>query len=317
MITLSKLAVCDMADYIPLNIVKVLALKEGLCDCGAARCEKLDLTYLEDWLANGYNASMTYLANYFDKREDPTLLFENTRTVFCFLMSYNDENVTENKQFKIASYAQRRDYHHIIKQKLNSIITQLQSQYPNLQAKAFVDSAPVMEREWAVRCGLGWKGKNSLLVTKQFGNKIFIGEILANCISDYTQEIPNHCGNCNKCLSSCPNNAILENGTIDANRCISYQTIENKGNISSDIDLKNYIYGCDICLNACIWNNKAKKIDVQDSDVKSLVCRILDKIENNEDFKTEFQQLRKLSPMDRIKYSKLLSNIDFVKKQNQ
>ncbi|MBR1774341.1 MAG: tRNA epoxyqueuosine(34) reductase QueG [Bacteroidales bacterium] len=305
-----------MQDFIPINIVKDLAIKEGFCDCGAAKCEKLDLTSFKEWLAKGYHASMSYLENYFDKRENPALLFENTKTVFCFLMSYNDESADKNYKFKIASYAQRKDYHYVIKQKLNNIIAQLQIQYSNLQAKAFVDSAPVKEREWAVKCGLGWKGKNSLLVTKEFGNKVFIGEILANCISDYAKEIPSSCGNCNKCLTSCPNNAILPDGNVNANLCISYQTIENKEEIPENINLRKYIYGCDICLNACIWNNKAKKTESQDCEVKNLICCMLDKIEKEEDFKSEFQKLRKLSPMDRIKYQKLLSNIALVKKQN-
>lgn len=304
-----------MQIYIPLNIIKDLAYKEGFCDCGAAKCEKLDLSSFKDWLAKGYHASMSYLENYFDKRENPALLVENTQSVFCFLMSYNDGTADTDKTFKIASYAQRKDYHYTVKQKLNNIITQLQEQFPNLQARAFVDSAPVKERDWAVKCGLGWKGKNSLLVTKKFGNKVFIGEILANCTSDYSHEISNACGSCNKCLTSCPNGAIMENGNINANLCISYQTIENKQEIPENINLRNYIYGCDICLNACIWNNKAKKNEPQDSEVRSLVCSMLDKIERNEDFKSDFQKLRKLSPMNRIKYQKLLANVSLAKKQ--
>ncbi len=307
--------------YIPINIIKKLAKEEGFCDCGAAKCEKLDLSSFKDWLAKGYNASMSYLENYFDKRENPELLFENTKTIFCFLMSYNDisnENINDsnvaNNKLKIASYAQRRDYHYVIKQKLNNIIVKLQMQFPNLQAKAFVDTAPIRERDWAIKCGLGWKGKNSLLVTKEFGNKVFIGEILCDYESDYSTETKNLCGKCEKCLTSCPNNAILTDGTIDANLCISYQTIENKGDIPLNIDLQNYIYGCDICLEACIWNTKAEKVPIQDIDVKELVCSMLGKIENNEDFKVEFQKLKKLSPMDRIKYQKLRSNIEHNKK---
>ena len=305
-----------MQKYIPLNIVKEAALREGFCDCGAARIEKLDLTAFKGWIAMGYNASMSYLENYMDKRENPALLYENSKTIFCFLMSYNDEPVDKNHRYKIALYAQRRDYHHVIKQKLNNIISLLQSHFPDLQAKAFVDTAPVKERDWAVKCGLGWKGKNSLLVTQNFGNKVFIGEILCNYTTDYAQEVKSHCGNCNKCLTSCPNGAILPNGNINANLCISYQTIENKEDIPENINLQNYIYGCDICLNACIWNNKAKPAEIQDSDVRNLVCSMLDKIENGGDFKEEFQKLSKLSPMDRIKYTKLLSNIRHVESKN-
>ncbi|MGP1514792.1 MAG: tRNA epoxyqueuosine(34) reductase QueG [Bacteroidales bacterium] len=302
-------------NYIPIDLVKDLAKKEGFCDCGAAKCERMDLTLFKDWIARGYHGSMSYLERNFDKRENPELLFENTKTIFCFLMSYNDEIVDKKYNFKIASYAQRRDYHYTIKQKLNNIIIQLKLQFPGLQAKAFVDTAPIKEREWAIKSGLGWKGKNSLLVTKEFGNKIFISEILCNYISDYSKEIANYCGNCNRCIDSCPNRAILTNGNVNANLCISYQTIENKGSIPEKIDLKNYVYGCDICVNACIWNRKAKKEEIQDLDVKNVIRNVLSKIETEEDFKKDFQKLRKMSPMDRIKYSKFVSNVEIVKKQ--
>jgi epoxyqueuosine reductase len=228
-------------------------------------------------------------------------------------MSYNDEDVCKNYAYKIASYAQRKDYHYVIKQKLNSIISELQMQFAGLQAKAFVDTAPVGERNWAVKCGLGWMGKNSLLVTKQFGNKVFIGEIFASCTSDYGEEMKNQCGYCQKCIDACPNHAIMYNKTINSNLCISYQTIENKGDISEKIKTCGYIYGCDICLNACIWNKKANKIEIQDKEIKTLVCSMLKKIENGNITKEDFQKLRKISPMDRIKYEKLLSNIAFAK----
>jgi epoxyqueuosine reductase len=304
-----------MEDYLPLNIVKELAIKEGFCDCGAAMVEKIDISYFNNWLANGYNASMQYLERYLDKREDISLLVPNSKTVFCFLMSYNDEDVTKDYTYHIASYAQRKDYHYIIKNKLNNIITSLQLQFPNLQAIAFIDTAPILEKQWAVQCGLGWIGKNSLLTTQHFGNKVFIGEIICNFYSDYTQRIKDYCGSCHSCVDSCPNKAIKEDKTIDCNICISYQTIENKNIIDRDIDLKNYIYGCDICLNSCMWNNKAMKIKNQDDEVKTLVCNSLNNISKECFTEKDFQLLRKQSPMNRIKYNKFLSNIGIVKQQ--
>ncbi len=307
-------------NYISFDIVRKLAEKEGFASCGATKSQQLDPTVFKHWLDKGYNASMSYLENNFDKRQMPELLFKDTKTIFCFLWSYNDENITEGHPFKIASYAQRKDYHYVIKQKLNNIISILQTQFNDFSARAFVDSAPIKEIEWAIRCGLGWRGKNSLLVNKQFGNKVFIGEILCNYTSDYYKEDnknkKDYCGSCNKCLNSCPNKAILPNRNIDANLCISYQTIENKESIPENINLNNYIYGCDICLNACIWNKKAKRIDRQDMEVKDLINSILSKIERNEDFKEQWQKLKKLSPMGRVKYQKFLSNIELVKKQS-
>lgn len=307
--------------YLALDIIKDLAKKEGFVDCGATKSEELDLTAFKDWLSKGYNASMSYLENNLDKRQMPELLFKDTKTILCFLFSYNDQDILQDSPFKIAQYAQRKDYHYVIKQKLNNIITTLQTQFKDFSARAFVDSAPIKEVEWAVRCGLGWRGKNSLLVTKQFGNKVFIGEILCNYTTDYYQENTltkqDYCGLCTACLNSCPNHAILPNRAIDANRCISYQTIENKETIPETIDLNNYIYGCDICLNACIWNRKAKTIDQQDKSVKDLIRTILTKIQRSEDFEDQWRQLKKLSPMGRVKYQKFLSNIELAKKQNK
>lgn len=304
-----------MSNYLPLSQIKLLAKQEGFCDCGAAKVEKIDISSFKCWLAKGYNANMQYMKNYIDKREDISLLLQDSKTIFCFLMSYNDEDITKNSVFHIASYAQRKDYHYTIKEKLRQIILILQKQYPNLQAIAYVDTAPIMEREWAVKCGLGWIGKNSILTTKQFGNKVFIGEIICNYYSDYAQKMKNSCGLCHRCIDICPNNAIKDDKTIDCNLCISYQTIENKDNASDNIDLKNYIYGCDLCLNACIWNNKAKKKDNEDNDVKNLVCNMLCKLKENTITKEDFQLLRKQSPMNRIKYEKILSNYSLANKQ--
>lgn len=307
--------------YLAFDIIKELAAKEGFVDCGATKSGELDLTAFKDWLSRGYNASMSYLENNLDKRQSPELLFEDTKTILCFLYSYNDENITKDSPFKIAQYAQRKDYHYVIKQKLNNIISTLQTQFKDFSARAFVDSAPIKEVEWAIRCGLGWRGKNSLLVTKQFGNKVFIGEILCNYTTDYTEENTDpqkdYCGSCTACLDSCPNHAILPNRTLDANRCISYQTIENKETIPETINLNNYIYGCDICLNACIWNRKAKTISTQDKEVKDLINCILTKIQWDEDFEEEWRQIKKLSPMGRAKYQKFLSNIELAKKQSK
>lgn len=303
------------AEKIPIEEVRKLALEEGFCDVGAAKCEKIDISSYKAWIAKGYNATMDYLQRNIDKREQPSFLVENTKTIFCFLMSYNDEDVCKNSRYKIATYAQRRDYHRTIKQKLNNIILKLQSQYPNLQAKAFTDTAPIGEKMWASKCGLGWKGRNSMLVTKEFGNKIFIGEILANCESDYAKEINNHCGSCHRCIDACPNHAMMENGLINANLCTAYQTIENKGDIPNNIRTNGYIYGCDICLNACIWNNKAIRIETQDIDIKNLVCSMLDEINRDEISKTTFNRLRRKTPMERIKFDKFLSNIQHTKSE--
>lgn len=297
-------------NFINFDKIRELAFEQGFCDVGATELDKVEGDFFEQWLAKGYNASMQYMENYLDLRKDPRLLSPNSCTMFCFLMSYNDERVDNNSQYKIASYAQRKDYHYTIKEKLRNIISKIEENIPSLQAIAFVDSAPILERYWAEKCGLGWKGKNSLLVTKEFGSKVFIGEILCNISTNYPKRtINNHCGTCTRCIDSCPNHAIKENKEIDCNLCISYQTIENKEPIPNSFNTNNYIYGCDLCLEACPWNKKAKKIPNQDTEVKELVCTTLEKIEQNKFEKGDFNKLKKQSPINRIKYEKLLSNI--------
>lgn len=302
-----------MQEYIPIETIKELAFKEGFCDVGAAKIEKVDVSFYRSWLSKGYNASMNYLSNKDNLllREDPRLLLEKAQTIFCFLMPYNDEDVLANSPYKIASYAQRKDYHFVIKSKLRNIIAQIKETIPNFQAVAFVDSAPLLECFWAVRCGLGWKGKNSLLTTKDFGNKVFISEILACCSSDYSVEQKNHCGSCRVCIEACPNKAIKDNCQIDANLCTSYQTIENKNCINANIDTQHFIYGCDICLTSCIWNKKARKIATEDKDIKQLLCQIVKKVENNSLTKEDFNKLKKQTSISRIKYEKFLSNISY------
>lgn len=301
-------------EYISFETIRTLALEQDFCDVGAAKVKDVDISFLNTWLEKGFHASMSYMENNKDLRQNPNLLVPYAKTIICFLLSYNDERADTNSNLKIASYAQRKDYHYVIKGKLNNIISTLKSLNPNIEAIAFTDSAPVLERYWAEQCDLGWKGKNSLLVTKNYGSKVFIGEMLCNFSTDYaTQQEQQHCGSCTRCIDACPNKAISSNGEIDCNRCISYQTIENKGTIPNNIDTKNYIYGCDLCLEACPWNNKAIKTVSQDLEVKELIADVLKKIQNNTFEKSDFNKLKKLSPINRIKFEKFLDNIQHAK----
>ena len=302
--------------YIKLEEIVALSQKQGFCAVGATKIEKVENDFLDSWLDKGYNASMKYMENYIELRKNPSLLVPYAKTILCFLMSYNDERVDNEHIFKIASYAQRKDYHFVMKEKLRNIISSLQEKYTDLQAIAFVDSAPVLERYWAEKCGLGWKGKNSLLVNKEYGSKVFIGEIFCNITTDYFEEqIINRCGTCTRCIDICPNGAITKTGEIDSKRCISYQTIENKQEIPYTFDTKNYIYGCDLCIEVCPWNKKAKKVDNQDIETKELMNDVLNKISENELDRTDFNKLKKVTPLSRIKYDKLISNVENVKKR--
>lgn len=296
--------------YIPFSLIQQLGKEEGFCQMGAVALSEIKENFFDTWLQKGMHASMSYMESYKDKRQNPAMLVEKAKTMICFLYSYNDDRADANSPLKIAHYAQRKDYHYVIKEKLCNIIAKLQLQHKDFLARAFVDTAPIMERYWAKKCGLGWIGKSSLFINQQYGSKIFLGEIICNYITDYnTREAKNMCANCSLCLNFCPNKAIGENKFFDAMKCISYQTIENKDKIPNDFKTMGYIYGCDICLEICPWNKKALKVPNQDIETKQLIKTILDKISQSTLEKKDFKNLSKLSPINRIKYEKFLDNI--------
>ena len=303
-----------MMRFLPLEIVKEKAISLGFNDCGAAKVEQLPTSKFDEWIKKGYNANMNYLNNYHSQRFNPCELLEGAKTVFSFVISYNTENQLEDSKVKIASYAQGKDYHKVIKHKLYALLEELKDLYPDLNAKICVDTAPVMEKHWAVKAGLGWIGKNTCFISPKWGSKVFLAEIICDYQSDYTQEVRNQCGNCRKCIESCPNQALNDQETgLDSNKCISYQTIENKESIPENIKLSNYIYGCDICLNACIRNNKIPKVENEFSPTQEIKT-LISKIENEELGKTDFNKVRKISAMERVKFEKLLLNLATNKK---
>ena len=300
--------------YLPLEIVKQKAISLGFNDCGAAKAEQLCSLHFDKWIKKGYNANMDYLNKYHSQRFNPCELLEGAKTVFSFLVSYNTENELDEGKYKIASYAQGLDYHKVIKNKLYTLLEELKALFPDIQAKICVDTAPVMEKHWAVKAGLGWIGKNTCFISEKYGNKVFLAEIICNYESDYMQEVRNQCGNCRKCIESCPNGALNDQEIgLDCNKCISYQTIENKDSIPSEIKLNNYIYGCDICVNACIRNNKAIKVNNEFSPTQEIKI-LISKIESGEIEKSDFNKVRKISAMERIKFEKLLLNLATNKK---
>jgi epoxyqueuosine reductase len=301
-----------MENYIAFDTIKSLALKAGFQDCGAIEIKKFDISFFKNWIDRGYNADMQYLERYIDIRENPSLLLENSKSLISFIVSYNIE-LPDNKDdnmLKFASYSLFNDYHKAIKQALYELIHCIQDIYPNFKAIAFVDSAPILEKVIAKEAGLGWIGKNSLLINKTFGSKILIGEIITNFSTDYNKDIEiDLCKECNICINSCPNSAILNNKTIDSRLCNSYHTIENKHNIPPNINLNYYIFGCDICLKACPWNKKEieiSKILTLNPNMQIFEQNINKKITD----KTDFNKANKNSSLSRIKFSKLIDNIN-------
>ena len=241
------------------------AMQLGFSDCGFSRAESLpeDAQRLEFWLQKNYHAGMGYMANHREKRTDPTKLVEGARSVISLLYNYYTDRIQEDPEAPILSkYAYGKDYHKVMKDRMFELFDFIKSIHPHAGGRVFVDSAPVLDRAWAYRAGLGWIGKNSNLISRTVGSFVFIGEIILNLELSYNQVPENDfCGSCTRCIEACPTGAILGMRTIDAERCISYQTIENKGEISPEIvpGLSNRVFGCDICQDVCPWNRKAIK----------------------------------------------------------
>ena len=243
--------------------IKEKALELGFAGCGFSRAEALpeDAERLKSWLTKGYHAGMGYMANHFEKRTDPTLLVDGARTVISLLYNYYTDRVQSDPEAPILSkYAYGKDYHFVMKDKMHLLFDFIKTLHPGTEGRVFVDSAPVLDRAWALRAGLGWIGKNSNLISRSAGSFVFIGEIILNMELAYNQ-IPesDFCGSCTQCIDACPTQAILDTRTINSEKCISYQTIENKGDISPEIErkLSGRIFGCDICQDVCPWNRKS------------------------------------------------------------
>jgi epoxyqueuosine reductase len=245
------------------TLIKSEALRLGFDACGIARAEPLpeDRSRLLSWLHNGYHADMQYMERNLEKRADPTMLVDQARSVVVVLQNYYpNKNNSFQSSYKIAKYAYGEDYHIVLKEKLFSLFEFINKEIAPAKGRCFTDSAPVMERTWAVKAGLGWIGKNGNLLTRDFGSFVFIAELIIDLELDYDEpNLRNYCGTCNICMEQCPTKAIVAPGVIDSRKCISYLTIENKREIPSEFKGKteNWIFGCDICQDVCPWNRKS------------------------------------------------------------
>lgn len=241
--------------------IRILATTLGFDAVGFARATRLDgeATHLCTWLDAGHHADMAWMEGHFEKRVDPTLLVEGAKSAVVVLFAYKPEVLQPAGVPQIAKYAYGDDYHEVIKTKLWDLLAQIKAMVPEADGRPFVDSAPVLERAWAERAGLGWIGKNSLLLNKELGSLTFIGTLMLNLELDYATPVKPSCGTCTRCIDGCPTGAIVAPKIVDARRCISYQTIENRGEIPDELKLLmgNRVFGCDACLDACPWNVKA------------------------------------------------------------
>jgi epoxyqueuosine reductase len=297
-------------------LIKSLAKELGFSFCGISKAEflKEEAPRLEEWLKRGYQGKMSYLENYFDKRLDPTLLVPGAKSVVSLLYNYYPKkDFTEQSDLKIAKYAYGEDYHFVVKEKLKEFLDRLTESIGEINGRAFVDSAPVMERAWAQRSGIGWIGKNSLLLNKQMGSFFFLAELIIDVELDYDQPAKDYCGTCTACMDACPTDAITEPYVVDGSKCISYFTIELKEQIPSEVKGKfeNWIFGCDICQDVCPWNrfsqpNQEARFQPSE-ELKSMT-----KADWKEVTEEVFKKLFKDSAVKRTKLEGLKRNISFV-----
>lgn len=300
------------------NFIKNTAFSLGFDACGIARAEELteDKAFLRKWLDEGRNGDMQYLARNFEKRTDPRLLVPGCKSVVVVLMNYYPEKTQPQNAPKIARYAYSQvDYHTVLKLKLNELETEIkrtfgENCFDNDCQHLFVDSAPVLERRWAQRTGLGWIGKHTQLIAPGIGSYCFIGILMLNAETEYDKPIADRCGSCTRCIDACPTRA-LENGSIDTRRCISYLTIENKNDIPVEFHnkLSGCVLGCDICAEVCPWNKKwaVPNTHQELNPIKEITQW---EKENWEQLtETEFKNVFGKSAIKRAGYTKLIKNI--------
>lgn len=237
--------------------IKKEALRLGFDACGISRAENSgeEERYMK-WISENFHADMNYMNRNIDKRVDPRLLVDGSKSIISVALNYYPHKKQDSHAPQFAYYAYGKDYHDVVKSKLKELFQFIQVRYPSISGRFFADSAPVLERFWAAQAGIGFIGKNSLLIIPGKGSFFFLGELIIDIELDYDTTISANCGSCTRCIDSCPTDAIVEPFRVNANRCISYQTIENRGELSEFVALrlKNYVFGCDICQKVCPWN---------------------------------------------------------------
>lgn len=284
--------------------------------CGISKAGFLEqeAPRLEAWLNQNRHGQMQYMENHFDKRLDPTKLVEGSKSVISLLLNYFPKQQQRDDSYKISKYAYGTDYHFVIKDKLKELLHCIQETVGDVHGRAFVDSAPVLDKAWAAKSGLGWIGKHSNLLSKQAGSFYFIAELIVDLDLDYDTPVTDHCGSCTACIDACPTQAIVEPYKVDGSKCISYFTIELKNEIPSSVSgqFDDWMFGCDVCQDVCPWNrfSKAHKEPLFDPNPQVLSNS---KKDWEEVTKEVFSEIFKKSPLKRTKFEGFRRNIEFLK----
>ncbi|WP_291867618.1 tRNA epoxyqueuosine(34) reductase QueG [Maribacter sp.] len=298
------------------SMIKEEAKRLGFLSCGISKADFLEeeAPRLENWLKENRNGEMRYMENHFDKRLDPRLLVDGAKSVISLLLNYFPQEEQIKNTFKVSKYAYGHDYHHIIKSKLRELQNFISEEIGEVGGRAFVDSAPVLDKAWAAKSGLGWIGKHSNLLTQQVGSFYFIAELIIDLDLSYDTRVTDHCGTCTACIDACPTQAIVEPYKVDGSKCISYVTIELKEEIPTEFQgkMNDWMFGCDVCQDVCPWNrfSKPHSEPLFNPHPELLSMSKKDWEEITEDvFKKVFQK----SAVKRTKYSGLTRNINFLK----
>ena len=298
------------------KLIKAEAKRLGFLSCGISKAAFLEeeAPRLESWLNKNHHGEMKYMENHFDKRLNPTLLVDDAKSVISLLLNYYPSEIQNTDSYKISKYAYGQDYHFVIKEKLKELLQTIQTEIGEVSGRAFVDSAPVLDKAWAAKSGLGWIGKNSNLLTQQVGSFYFIAELVVDLDLEYDYATTDHCGTCTACIDACPTEAIVSPYVVDGSKCISYFTIELKENIPQEMKGKmdDWIFGCDVCQDVCPWNrfSKSHNEPLFNPNPELLSMNKKDWEEITED---TFKKVFKNSAVKRTKLDGLKRNIKFLK----
>jgi epoxyqueuosine reductase len=298
------------------KLIKAESKRLGFLSCGISKAGFLEVEAprLESWLNKNQHGQMSYMENHFDKRLNPILLVDDAKSVISLLLNYYPSEEQNFDSYKISKYAYGQDYHFVIKEKLTELLYTIQTEIGAVSGRAFVDSAPVLDKAWAAKSGLGWIGKNSNLITQKTGSFYFIAELIIDLELDYDYATTDHCGTCTACIDACPTEAIVSPYVVDGSKCISYFTIELKDNLPQEMkgNFNDWMFGCDVCQDVCPWNRFSKPhsepLFNPNPELVSFTKKDWEEI-TDDTFKKVFAN----SAVKRTKLSGLQRNIKFLK----